>query len=194
MQMGLLPLVNSTRQHHAESLLLPIWMCSAYEGDETLGLPYELVTLCGLSRVSTEIERQENPYYHALQLLGPLMVEEKGSRSMVKYVRFISSLTKPFFALLEQNDPRALLILGYWFGLMCYVDFWWVIKRAKRDCTAICMFLDVNGDDAVRSLLEFPAMACGYQLVGGHSMATHRDDCDLETAPVKDKKQTPVSG
>lgn len=178
MQMGLLPLVQGTRKYHAESLLRPIWICSAYDGDETVGLPNELLDLCGLS--DKQDEHEKNPYYFALQLLGPLMAKEKSSRSMVRYIRFINNLTKPFFALLQQNDVRALLILGYWFGLLCHVDFWWVIKRAKRDCIAICMYLDTHGSEAIRSLLDFPASACGYQLASRASISLEFEETASE--------------
>lgn len=162
--MGLTPLINGTRQYHAESLLLPIWVCSAYDEDETQGLPKQLLHLCGISASTTEAERRRNPYLGALQLLGPLMLEERCSRSLVKYMRFLSSLPKPFFALLQTNDHLALLILSYWFALVSYVGFWWVEKRVKRDCTAICMYLDAHGDAALRPLLVFPASACRYRL------------------------------
>lgn len=190
MQMGLLPLVHGTRKCHAESLLRPIWMCSAYDGDESVGLPNELLALCGLSDTSIQKERENNLYYPVLQLLGPLMMQERSSRSMVKYIRFINNLTKPFFALLQQNDHRALLILGYWFGLMCHVDFWWVIKRAKRDCTAICMYLDTHGSEAVRALLEFPASACQYELAARASKTLQLEKPGSDTPLMKSERRT----
>lgn len=161
------PLVEKVRPFLPTSMLVPIWSRSAYINDETQGLPEELLHLCGIYDGMTQSERMQNPYLETLQMLGPLMLMEKGSVSMVRYVRFMNRLSQPFFELVQINDPVALLVLSYWFGLMCYVDFWWVQRRARRDCTALCMYLETCSNDIVRSLLDFPADSCGYGLRAG---------------------------
>jgi hypothetical protein len=67
--------------------------------------------------------------------------------------------------LLLEKDPRALLILGYWFAILCKLNQWWIDDRAKLECRSICMYLEHNDDHRIVGLLEFPAEACEYALV-----------------------------
>lgn len=76
----------------------------------------------------------------------------------------MNRLTRPFFDLVNMNDPVALLVLSYWYALMCHVDFWWTKRRSFRDCIALCMYLEEHGTAAIQLLLEFPASACGFAL------------------------------
>lgn len=158
------PLIEKVRPYLPESMLVPIWSRSAYANDETQGLPQELLHLCGIYDGMSKEDRLANAYLETLQMLGPLMLMERGSRSMVRYVRFMNRLSQPFFDLVQVNDPVALLVLSWWFGLMCHVDFWWVQRRARRDCTALCMYLERSSSQAIHGLLEFPAQSCGYEM------------------------------
>ena len=82
-----------------------------------------------------------------------------------------------FYALLRTRDPRALVILAYWFALMCGggggggggVRQWWIVGRVKSECVAICSYLKHNhccatDDPRIRALLHFPARLCGVDL------------------------------
>lgn len=165
-QMGLLPLIIGTAHFRHESLLLPVSMSAIYTNDEKEGLPPDLLLLCGVHPNMTPQEKESNPYFHSLELIAPLMLLERGPGNLVKYMKCVSNLTKPFYSLLHLNDHLALLVLSYWYGLMCHVDFWWIQPRVQRDCTAICMFLEANGSEEVQPLLEFPASVCHYHLGG----------------------------
>ena len=122
MQMGLMPLVQSTAQHHASSLLRPLWEYAAYERDASKGLPLDMLRLCGIREDAANLQR--NSYWQALQSLAPLMLVERCTNNLIKYLSCLAGLNKKFFAKAQVNDHRALLILAYWFGLMC--AFPWV--------------------------------------------------------------------
>ncbi|KAF2215217.1 hypothetical protein CERZMDRAFT_82263 [Cercospora zeae-maydis SCOH1-5] len=160
MQMALTPLVHSTAKFAGESMLRPVWAYAAYERDASRGLPPDMLRLCGVHDGARNLHR--NPYWHALQSLAPLMLESRSTDKLIKYLSCLCGFDRKFLARAQVNDHAALLILAYWFGLMCHVDFWWCHRRVRRDTTALCMYLEANGGDRVRSLLDFPAESCGY--------------------------------
>lgn len=167
MQMGLTPLVHSTAKYHADSLLRPVWEYAAYERDANKGLPPDMLRLCGIHKNASNLQR--NSYWQALQSLAPLMLVERCTNNLIKYLSCLAGFNKKFFAKAQVNDHKALLILAYWFGLMCSVKFWWTGPRVYRDAIALCMYIEEHGNQRVRALLEFPAQACGYKL--GNSRA-----------------------
>ncbi|KAI5362348.1 Putative zn(2)-C6 fungal-type DNA-binding domain, fungal transcription factor [Septoria linicola] len=182
MQMGLTPLVHSTTPYHSESLLRPVWHYAAYIRDGSRGLPPDMLRLCGIHKGAKNLQR--NPYWHALQSLAPLMLVERETKNLIKYLSCLSGFNKKFFARAQVNDHIALLILAYWFGLMCYVDFWWYRRRVLRDTTALCMYLEAHGDERIRALLDFPAEAC-HRLRG-------LEGGDPNTVASKTQRQEPT--
>lgn len=75
---------------------------------------------------------------------------------------FAGELPNSFVRLLDERDPRALLILCYWSALLSQLDFWWVIESAHTVCRELCAYLDKVPDQRVRNLLQFPASKCDY--------------------------------
>lgn len=125
------------------------------------GLPQDFVDLCVITADSTA---DNNPYHAALRMLAPLFRIRRSMESLTQHLNFISSMRPEFISLLQQKDHRALLILSYWYGLMCEFQVWWMTQRVTVECTAICMYLDSCADSRIRQLLHFPAHACGYSL------------------------------
>lgn len=109
---------------------------------------------------------QNNPYLAPLRLLSPLCQTKCTIENLTSYFIFSSRFPDEFEALLRGKDPRALLLLAFWYGLIGVHDGWWTVKRAKIECTAICMLLEKDPDPRIRRLLSFPAHACGYELRG----------------------------
>lgn len=168
-QQGLNPLFSATRKHHTDTYMTPIF--KLVDGDQAAesGVPTGLLELCGYTPTSTVEELARNPYAAPLQQLNALMPLERNLASVLKGLRLMASFDKNFFALISANDPRALLIMSYGFALMCNVELWWTQPRARRDCWAICSYLDTLGDKNIRPLLGFPARACGYETTFGPS-------------------------
>ncbi|OIW32738.1 hypothetical protein CONLIGDRAFT_277014 [Coniochaeta ligniaria NRRL 30616] len=62
------------------------------------------------------------------------------------YLQFLGKLEPEFKTLLYDRDPRAMWAFGYWLGLVCRFDYiWWVTRRARRDFTAIVIWLRSSG-------------------------------------------------
>jgi hypothetical protein len=70
-----------------------------------------------------------------------------------------------YASLLACKDARALLLLAYWYAKVSQCQqHWWVVRRAKMECLAICEYLErYHGrDEAVRKFLLSPRMVvCG---------------------------------
>jgi hypothetical protein len=125
--------------------------------------PLQFVELCSISPSSTV---DSNPYYAPLRLLAPLLKISCTRENMMKHLNFTASIPPEFLQLLRRRDERALLILSYWYGLILQAsDAWWLLRRARLECMAICMYLDENSnDERLRELLRFPAEKCGYRV------------------------------
>ena len=65
-----------------------------------------------------------------------------------------------FRQLLHKKDPKALLLLVWWYGKMAEYDVWWMGRRMKLEGQSICMYLERNhGDDpGIVTLLDYPKM------------------------------------
>lgn len=127
------------------------------------GIPAPFVSLCDLSVLSTV---ENNPYHAQVRMLCPLLSMECTRETLMEHLNFIAEMRPEFLELLQQRDARALLILGYWYGLVCrYRQIWWLTRRASVECMAICSFLETSEDSRIRELLEIPARACGYRRV-----------------------------
>jgi hypothetical protein len=69
-------------------------------------------------------------------------LESRSLSNVYKCFQFLAKVQKEFRALLREKDDRVLWLFGYWLGILCRFDgIWWCEKRAKRDYTAICMWL-----------------------------------------------------
>jgi len=116
--------------------------------------------LCNLSIWSTS---ETNPYYAAVHSLAPLLDIECDQSTLLKFLSFLTCyMNSEFRDLLERKDPRAMLLLAYWYAKVCRSQ-WWIARRAMLECQAICIHLERyhGGDAAIQDLLLFPKMRCG---------------------------------
>ena len=124
-------------------------------------LPYEMITLCGLDAPTSSLN--DNPYYHAASLLAAILDSENKNQIIVNSIEFITSANSRFQKLLEAKDPRSLLLLAYWYAKHIEYPHWWVYRRAKLECQAICIYLDIHHceDIRIQSLLQYPRIMSG---------------------------------
>ena len=115
-----------------------------------------LVDLCIMT------ESEQNPYHDTLQVLAPLLQLECSPDTILIHFGFIGSMSNEFIGLLRSRDHRALLIMSYWYANICSFDCWWVSRRPRLECTAICKYLDEHADQSIKDLLLLPAQASGY--------------------------------
>ncbi|KAL4956404.1 hypothetical protein BDW69DRAFT_86021 [Aspergillus filifer] len=125
------------------------------------GLHPRLADLCGINEQSDETN---NPYFLPLRMLTPLLSLEPSYKTFPRITTFMGRLGPDFYERLIAKDPPGLVVLAWWLALMLGINLWWVDKRAKSECVAICMYLKDSLDPLVLKLLEFPASACGYVL------------------------------
>lgn len=122
-------------------------------------IPPEFVQLCHLNE---PLAPQLNPYFSAVSMLAQLWHVKCTQASMTRYLKFLSFMDPAFWSLLHRKDPRALLILAYWYAPMCE-SLWWIARRARLECRAICSYLEKHHSDErdIQKMLTLPKMQCG---------------------------------
>ena len=171
-QLGLIPLLVNSRPFRENSILQPIF-ASSDDGTGTFADAWNVQPsedflakihpdFADLCKLSTLEYPPSSPYYLPLRLLSPMITLPRTLDNLFIFCNFVGSIRDDFLGLLRQNDERALLIFGYWLGLMCGIEKWWCEDRVRRDCRAICMYLDEKGGDGVKAMIPWMAWACGY--------------------------------
>jgi hypothetical protein len=102
-------------------------------------LPSELIKLYGFDATLTA---DNNPYHAAASILTSLMNIECNHSTILKFLSFISYMHPDYKRLLEQKDPRALLLLAYWYAKVSQYQQWWIWQRAVLECQATCIYLE----------------------------------------------------
>ena len=122
-------------------------------------VPPRFIQLYNLDSSSTA---DNNPYHAAVSTLAPLLHLQGARINIIKFFSFTGHIRPEFQRLLEQKDPRALLLLAYWYAKVCRT-VWWMERRAKLECQAICIYLERYHADEMdlKELLLFPKAQCG---------------------------------
>ncbi|TVY69038.1 Sterol uptake control protein [Lachnellula suecica] len=122
-------------------------------------LPFAFFSLYGLDENTTD---GNNPYYSTIRSLSPLLHMECNHTTIAKYLGLMGHLTKELKDLLKEKDPRALLLLAFWFGKLSH-GVWWVARRASLEGQAICIYLEKYHphETAIMELLQVPKMELG---------------------------------
>jgi hypothetical protein len=128
------------------------WEQDSREGID--GIPFSFISLCELN-VSSNAEN--NPYHAAVRALIEIWDMEPNKYTVFRFMSFISLLRPEMKDLLQQKDPRALLILAYWYTKMFHLH-WWVHQRSVVECTAICVYLEryYSSDGLLMDMLKCP--------------------------------------
>lgn len=122
-------------------------------------LPSGLTNLCEVDEHSTE---HNNPYFNALVGLACAMSVESTRANILVLLSFIGHMNPQFQKLLKEKDPRAMLLLAYWYAKI-WDTTWWLERRSALECKAICLYLERYHADETRvlELLSVPKMRCG---------------------------------
>lgn len=114
------------------------------------GIPRALAELCELNEFSSV---ENNPYHNAVRILSSLL--DRSHDGSLRFLAFINTAGPAFESLLEQRDPRALVLMAIWFGLVP-VSAWWIWARAQLERKAIYVYLDrYHGHDVhIQTLLS----------------------------------------
>lgn len=118
------------------------------------GLPAAFVELCELDDDS---DADNSPYHTMVRLLAPLLHLRPEGHNITKLISYNGRTWHHSKPLLFRRDPRALLLISYWFAMMRQTDQWWIATRAQTECLAIVNYLCQLGDPKITALLPFPA-------------------------------------
>ncbi|KAK9368582.1 hypothetical protein V1509DRAFT_623327 [Lipomyces kononenkoae] len=134
------------------SFLVNKWIEDKRDGIE--GIPPQFVTLCGLTPASNV---HNSPYHATVRALAAIWDMECTPLTGFRFITFISLLQPEMKALLVQKDPRALVLLAYWYTKIFNLHFWWH-QRAVIECAAICIYLKRYHylDPLVMDMLQYP--------------------------------------
>ncbi|KAK0648600.1 hypothetical protein B0T16DRAFT_117327 [Cercophora newfieldiana] len=131
---------------------------TAHVGEEILNLPPKFIDLYNLDEFSTS---ESNPYHNAATVLARVMPLECNRKTITKFLTFVGFPDPGFLRLLEQRDPRALLLLNYWYAKTLTTEHWWIYRRGIIEGPALCTFLEdaFGNDPELLGLLDFPKAA-----------------------------------
>lgn len=155
-----------TQPSRADSVFQPLVSGYGYflptpsTGPGLEALPPEFVKLYELDAASTA---ENNPYHAAASSLAMSLNSGCNLSIILNFLSFINHMSPDYKRLLERKDPRALLLLAYWYAKACQCQHWWIWRRAALECQAICIYLDRyhEHESSIQNLLQFPRMMCG---------------------------------
>ncbi|KAG4028808.1 hypothetical protein MFRU_019g00960 [Monilinia fructicola] len=157
---------SDMRYHLNGSVLLHMEKDGTYNGGKAhssdswaLEISREMHNLFG---VDCDPDTSQDSYEGPLSSVCQRMQLGNGQEMICRFMSFVGELPSSFVQLLDQNDPRALLLLCYWSALLGQIDSWWVMGPANVVCRRLCGYLDAIPEQRIHDLLRFPAGRCGY--------------------------------
>jgi hypothetical protein len=147
LNLGLKPLLIATEAYRQNSILQ--WTYNASDDDQRTfygehrslhRVPEHWVQFLGLGLDPSTGNILREP----ARMLAEIRLFEPRGEHFFLYINFIGALDLEFQfrGLLEHNDVRAIWLLGYWMGLMCRYDYWWMRVRASSEWRATCIWLN----------------------------------------------------
>ena len=101
----------------------------------------------------------EDPLKWAAGRLAQALATDGAPHTVIMgFLLLISAMRPDFKQLLMDKEPRALLLLAWWFAKVNQLDLWWLSRRSLLEGQAICMYLERHYpcDVDMHKLLEYP--------------------------------------
>lgn len=114
--------------------VLPDWMLS----NDTSMIPQRVKELFG---VTPETTIANNVYQLPLLILSTVRNTRLTHENALKFLYITAFITAEFLALLENKDPYAVFILGWWYKMIQDGELWWMARRAKVEGEAVMIWL-----------------------------------------------------
>lgn len=116
-------------------------------------LPDHLKRLFNLTPTS---HIENNVYYFPVLILSHLHNITPNHDNVLSFLYFMAFMPPDFRNLLELKDPRALLLLLWWFRKLESGDLWWLMRRARVEGKAIEIWLDrwYGGEEGLTRMFE----------------------------------------
>ncbi|PKK41507.1 hypothetical protein CI102_13453, partial [Trichoderma harzianum] len=101
---------------------------------------------------------ETNPYHSACAIISALSVEPINDDTVILFLSFITQIDPSYRSLIEEKDPRALLLLLYWHSMVVPEKRWWLRRRCIVEGKAILMYLEryCADDGDIMELLQVP--------------------------------------
>ncbi len=108
-------------------------------------------------------EDEDDPYHTAASILTRLLELDCNHCTIMYFLSFLGHMDPRFRELLHRKDPKALLLLSWWYGKMCQYNVWWQSRRMSLEGQAICLYLEKNHSDQqdIIQLLNYPKVMTG---------------------------------
>jgi hypothetical protein len=150
--------------------LLPISTAlkkSAVEGD----FPPEIYSIYDLNPTSvTDDDNPPSPLKWAAGRLAQVLSPTTPPTCVVFGFLYMISVMRPDFKyLLEQKEPRALLLMAWWFAKVSRLGLWWLERRSRLEGLSICLYLEkaFPEDVEMMRMLEYPRSIFKAAVPGG---------------------------
>ncbi|KAJ4195064.1 Zn(2)-C6 fungal-type domain-containing protein [Fusarium falciforme] len=132
-------------------------------------LPPTFFTTFNLSPSSSPVS---NPYHVAASLLAQLLPQKINEDSVVQFLAFLTQLDPRYKQLLEDKDPRAMVLLAWWYAKAAVHSSWYMQRRSLVEGQAICIYLEryCMGVPGISELVQFPKRVFGFFCKNGGIM------------------------
>lgn len=90
-------------------------------------------------------QKEESIFYEPVRILAETRLLEPRSDALYLHTSFFSKLDKRFHNLVQFGDERAMWLMGYWMGLLCRLNCWWMLKRVRKQYLEIRAWLLICG-------------------------------------------------
>ncbi|KAF2108396.1 hypothetical protein BDV96DRAFT_636934 [Lophiotrema nucula] len=135
------------QEHHY--LAVPKWV----EENDLSGLSQDMRDLFDIGPDSTV---QNNVYHLPALILSQLQFMKPDHDNVLNFLYFMGYMTPEFRNLLEIKDPRALLLVGWWFKRLNNAEIWWLRRRASVEGESVRIWLDrwYGGETGLKEMFE----------------------------------------
>ncbi|KAK4180628.1 hypothetical protein QBC36DRAFT_19543 [Triangularia setosa] len=119
------------------------------------------------------VSAKTNAYYEAGVVVGRVLPLEISEDNLLACLVLVSFLPVRFREMLEEKDPKALLLFAWYHAKLGQFGRWWIWRRAAVEGRAIVAYLEryygglVGGDG---ELLGYPRRWCGMEVMVNEGM------------------------
>lgn len=108
--------------------------------------------------INSDSNADNNPYHAPVAVLSQILTDEVTFRNGLRFFTFTNQMRPVFFRLLQSKDPRALLLLLYWYSKLVEFPWWFIRPRPIVEGVAICLYLQKyhSDDDDIIALIKEP--------------------------------------
>ena len=85
---------------------------------------------CSVFGLSYNSTQADNPYHVAVSILAQIFYDNVDERTVYRFLSFVGQIDARYKCLLDKKEPRALLLLCYWYAKIAMSASWWQRKRS----------------------------------------------------------------